>query len=482
VPDPLQEQGKLDEALRFAAAESRRYLAGIDDARVLQAGAEQLINGWSDPMPEAGEGTIATLVELVARGDAAATRSSGPRFFHFVMGGGTPAALGADWLTSAWDQVAYAWASSPLAARLEQVAIGWLRELFELPDAFGGVLTSGATMANFVALSAARNWWGERLGVDVEAQGLRGLPEPLILTSGYVHPSATQAIGMLGLGRASLRRLVRDDVGRLDLDALERELSSAQSPAIVIANAGEVNAGDFDPIADVADLAERHRAWLHVDGAFGLFARLSPATRALTDGVERADSVISDGHKWLNVPYDCGFAFVREAERLPRALNVGAPYLPVAEGARPSFGFMAPENSRRARALAVWATLRAYGRSGYRAMVERHVSLARHLAERVDAAPEPERLAGVPLNIVCFRARPDGCPEDRLDKLNRSLGEALLADGRIVAGTTTYAGKVALRPAIVNWRTERKDVELIVDVVRELVADVVREQVATQEA
>lgn len=482
MPDPLQEQGELDEALRFAAAESRRYLAGIDDARVLQAGAEQLINGWSDPMPEAGEGTIATLVELVARGDAAATRSSGPRFFHFVMGGGTPAALGADWLTSAWDQVAYAWASSPLAARLEQVAIGWLRQLFELPDAFGGVLTSGATMANFVALSAARNWWGERLGVDVEAQGLRGLPEPLILTSGYVHPSATQAIGMLGLGRASLRRLVRDDVGRLDLDALERELSSAQSPAIVIANAGEVNAGDFDPIADVADLAERHRAWLHVDGAFGLFARLSPATRALTDGVERADSVISDGHKWLNVPYDCGFAFVREAERLPRALNVGAPYLPVAEEARPSFGFMAPENSRRARALAVWATLRAYGRSGYRAMVERHVSLARHLAERVDAAPELERLAGVPLNIVCFRARPDGWPEDRLDELNRSLGEALLADGRIVAGTTTYAGKVALRPAIVNWRTERKDVELIVDVVRELVADVVREQVATQEA
>jgi glutamate/tyrosine decarboxylase-like PLP-dependent enzyme len=470
VSDPLEERGELDGALQFAAAEARRFLSGIDDARVLEADAEQSIERWSDPMPEAGDGTMATLAELVARGKAAATRSSGPRFFHFVMGGGTPAALGADWLTSAWDQVAYAWASSPLAARLEQVAIGWLRELFELPEAFGGVLTTGATMANFVALSAARNWWAERLGVDVEEDGLHGLPRPLILSSGYLHPSAVQAIGMLGLGHANIRRLVRDDVGRLDVDALERELLSAAGPAIIIANAGEVNAGDFDPIAEMADLAGQHGAWLHVDGAFGLFARLAPATRALTEGVERADSVISDGHKWLNVPYDCGFAFVRDVERLPRALNVGAPYLPSANDARPSFGFMSPENSRRARALAVWATLRAYGRVGYRAMVERHVSLAQHLAERVDAASDLERLAEVSLNIVCFRARPPGWPEHRLDELNRSLGETLLADGRVFAGTTTYSGKVALRPAIVNWRTEREDVDLIVDVVRELIA------------
>jgi glutamate/tyrosine decarboxylase-like PLP-dependent enzyme len=273
---------------------------------------------------------------------------------------------------------------------------------------------------------------------------------------------------MLGFGRGSIRRLARDEVGRLDLGALERELEQAAAPAIVIANAGEVNAGDFDPIADVADLCEGHRAWLHVDGAFGLFARLAPGTRALTEGVERADSVIADGHKWLNVPYDCGFAFVREMERLPRALNVGAAYLPSADDPHPNFGFVAPENSRRARALAVWATLRAYGRAGYRAMVERHVRLARRLAELVDASADLERLADVPLNIVCFRAHPRGIAEDRLNELNTRLGDALRADGRVFVGTTTYGGKTALRPAIVNWRTEMPDVELIVEVVREL--------------
>lgn len=238
----------------------------------------------------------------------------------------------------------------------------------------------------------------------------------------------------------------------------------------MIANAGEVNAGDFDPIADMVDLAERHGAWLHVDGAFGLFARLAPATRALTDGVDRAHSVASDAHKWLNVPYDCGFAFVRESERLPRALNVGAPYLPSPEDSHPNPGFLAPENSRRARALAVWATLRAYGREGHRAMVERHLALAQRLADGVDAAPELERLAEVPLNIVCFRARPAACPEARLDELNGRLGDAVRADGRVFVGTTTYAGRTALRPAIVNWQTTPADVDLLLEVVRELTA------------
>jgi glutamate/tyrosine decarboxylase-like PLP-dependent enzyme len=294
------------------------------------------------------------------------------------------------------------------------------------------------------------------------------LAPALILSSGYLHPSDVQAVGMLGFGRGSIRRLVRDDVGRLDLVTLERELKQASAPVIVIANAGEVNAGDFDPIADVADLCERYAAWLHVDGAFGLFARLTPGTRALTEGVERADSIASDGHKWLNVPYDCGFAFVREMERLPRALNVGAPYLPAPDDPHPNFGFISPENSRRARALAVWATLRAYGRAGYREMVERHTRLARHLAQLVDACPELERLAEVPLNIVCFRAHPPGFSEEQLNDFNSRIGDALLADGRVSVGTTTYAGKAALRPAIVNWRTDIPDVKLIVDVTCEL--------------
>jgi glutamate/tyrosine decarboxylase-like PLP-dependent enzyme len=471
VPDPLDEHDQLAEALDFAAGAAQRYLIEIDQARILRPDFEKTIDGWTDAMPETGDGTLAALRELAARGASAATRSSGPRFFHFVMGGGTPAALGADWLTSTYDQVAFAWASSPLAARLEQVALDWLRQLFELPREFGGVLTSGATMANFVALAAARNWWPERYGVDVEEQGLRGLPEPVIVSSGYLHPSAAQAIGMLGFGRGSIRRLTSDAAGRIDLEAVERALqAAAPAPAILIANAGEVNAGDFDPIVDFADLADRYDAWLHVDGAFGLFARLAPEARDLADGVERAHSVIADAHKWLNVPYDCGFAFVREVERLPRALNVGAPYLPSAADPHPSFGFIAPESSRRARALSVWATLRAYGRDGHRAMVRRHLALAQHLATRVDAAPELERLAEVRLNIVCFRVHPEGWPDERLDALNRDVGAALLADGRVFAGTTTYAGKVALRPAIVNWRTREEDVDLLVDVVRELAA------------
>jgi glutamate/tyrosine decarboxylase-like PLP-dependent enzyme len=469
VTDPLFERDQLDAGLELAARIARSYLESIGRERVLSPDTEAAIGRWGDSMPEEGVGTLSALTELGDRAREAATRSSGPRFFHFVMGGGTPAALGADWLTSAYDQVAFAWASSPLGARLEQVAVDWLRQLFELPADFGGVLTTGATMANFVALAAARNWWGELQGVDVESDGVVGLPPALILSSGYLHPSAIQAIGMLGFGRANIRRLARDDVGRLDLAALERELEDAAGPAIVIANAGEVNAGDFDPIAKIADLCDRHTAWLHVDGAFGLFARLAPSTRSLTEGVERADSVISDGHKWLNVPYDCGFAFVREIERLPRTLNVGAAYLPSPDDPHPNFGFVSPENSRRARSLTVWATLRAYGRSGYREMIERHIALARYLAGRVDSASELERLADVPLNIVCFRAHPPGLSEAQLNELNDRLGAAIRADGRVFVGTTTYAGKTALRPAIVNWQTRSTDIDLLVDVTRELI-------------
>ena len=469
MSDPLHARDEVDAALEAAARDALAYLRDIDDAHVLRPGSAAAPEAWRQALPEAGNGTLPSVEELARRGHESATRSSGPRFFHFVTGGGTPAALAADWLTSTYDQSAFTWASSPLAAALEQVAVDWLRQLFELPEDFGGVLVTGATMANFTGLAAARRWWAERQGVDVDDAGLAELPRPAILTSGYVHSSAVQAVGMLGLGRASIERLTRDGVGRLDLDALRRRLEELDGFAIVIANAGEVNAGDFDPIAEMAEPAEAHGAWLHVDGAFGLFARLAPATRHLTEGVEQADSIAADGHKWLNVPYDCGFAFVRDPARLAQALNVGAPYLPSPDDPHPNFGFTAPENSRRARALAVWATLHAYGRNGYREMVERHLALAQHLARRVDAEPELERLAEVPLNIVCFRAKPSGVPEQELDDLNRELGTELLADGRVFAGTTVYEGKVAFRPAIVNWRTEERDVDLLVDVLLELI-------------
>jgi glutamate/tyrosine decarboxylase-like PLP-dependent enzyme len=471
MADPLELRAELEPALTLAAREAADYVQALAGEPVLDPASERLLEGFDAPLPEQGSGALDALSELAERGRATATRSSGPRFFHFVMGGTTPAALGADWLTSAFDQVAFGWASSPLGAKLEGIAVQWLRQLFELPTEFAGVLVSGATMANFTGLIAARNWWADELGFDADEAGLAGSPRPRILSSGYIHPSAVQAIGMLGLGQAAVERLTRDAAGRLDLEALAAALEAGEGPAIVVANAGEVNAGDFDPIAAIAELTSQHGAWLHVDGAFGLFARLAPESRALTEGVELADSITVDAHKWLNVPYDCGVSFVREPARLARALNVGAPYLPSPDDPRPNPGFLTPENSRRSRALAVWATLRAYGRDGYRAMVERHLRLARRLAERVDATPELERLAEVQLNIVCFRARLPDVDEVELDQLNRRLGEALLADGRVFAGTTVYEGRVAFRPAIVNWQTTEADVEMLIDVLLELIEE-----------
>jgi len=467
MADPVELRAELDRTLELAAEAASGYAAAAPDEPVLAPGIEDALARISGPLPEQGSGAPEAVSELAALGAEAATRSSGPRFFHFVMGGTTPAALGADWLTSAYDQIALGWASSPFATKVEGVAVQWLRELFELPDAFDGALVTGATMANFTGLVAARSWWAEQHGVDADATGLAAAPAPLILSSGYVHPAAVQAVGMLGLGRESVRRLSVDAIGRLDLGALERELAGG-SPAIVIANAGEVNNGDFDPIADMVARCREHNAWLHVDAAFGLFARLAPESRELAEGIELADSITVDAHKWLNVPYDCGVVFVRERERLVDALSIGAPYLPSPDDPRPHTSSLTPENSRRARGLAVWATLRAYGRDGHREMVERHLRLARHLAATVVARPELELLAEPRLNIVCFRARPAGAAEDALDEINRRLGEALLEDGRVFCGTTVYDGKVAFRPAIVNWQTGEADVEALVDVLVEL--------------
>ena len=463
------DRSELDPALALVVERVRAHLASLDESPVHGEGFEEAAWAFGGPLPEEGHGALATLERLAGPGLDAAVASAGPRNFHFVTGGVTPAALGADWLASALDQNSFAWIETPLGSQLERVALGWLRELFGLPAEWGGVLTTGATQANFVALAAARRWWGERHGVDVDQEGLPGLPPVPVFAGGYVHSTALKAIGMLGIGRGSVRILTRDDVGRIDVEAVDAALTElGGAPALILATAGEVNAADFDPIPALADLAEKHGAWLHVDGAFGLFARVSPEHAALADGVERADAVIADGHKWLNVPYDCGFAFVRRPELLFPIFNATAAYLPLEDPKRPNFGFLAPESSRRARSLAVWATLDAYGRRGYRELVERNCAQARRCAELVDAAPDLERMADVSLNIVCFRLRPPGVPEEELDALNTRAGEQLLADGTVYAGTTRYGGKVAFRPAFVNWRTRDEDVELLVETIRAL--------------
>ncbi len=471
VGHSLPSREEIEETLRLFMAAAQTYLERLDGEPALPPHPEEALALFHEPLPEEGEGSVGALRRLIMGGYGAIGNTSGPRCFHFVIGGATPAALGADLLATAFDQVAYTWITSPIGVELELVSLGWLKDLFGIPASWSGVLTTGASMANFVGLAAARQWWGELQGVDVSERGMAGLPPIPVFASGYIHASDTKCLALLGIGRQNIQVLARDATGRLDVDRLDSALrAQAGKPAILIAVAGEVNAGEFDPIDVMADLAHRHGAWLHVDGAFGLFAALPDRTKALVRGVERADSVTADGHKWLNVPYDCGFSFVRDVGLMGKAFAYTADYLPRPDDPRPTMGAIGPESSRRARSLAVWATLRAYGRAGYRAMIERHLDLAQHLARRVDEAPDLERLAEVPLNIVCFRYRPvDRALDDAaLDTLNARIGEEVLRDGRVLVGTTRYAGRIAFRPAIANWRSGPEDLDELVAVIREL--------------
>jgi glutamate/tyrosine decarboxylase-like PLP-dependent enzyme len=474
--DPLKEQAETLAALRQVLDAAGPYLDRLPERLVYDRTAEPLLGELDGTLPEHGAGTQAAVGTLLRVGTATATASAGPRFYHFVIGGSTPAALAADWVVSLLDQNAFVRASSRFADAVERVTLDWLRQLVGLPAGWGGALTASATFANLTSLALATHWWAQRYGVDVTSAGLTGLPRMPVLSGGYLHPSARKALQMLGHGRDTVEVYARDDTGRLDLAAVRRRLGElGGAAAVLIGTAGEPDAGEFDPLADLAELAEEFGAWLHVDGAFGLFAALSPRTAHLTAGVERADSIAADAHKWLNVPYESGFALVREPDRLGDAFGMpGAPYLPGPDDPRGGYGLLGPESSRRARALPIWATLAAYGRTGYRELVERHCDLAAHLAATVDAAPDLERLAEVPLNVVCFRYRPTGRSEPELNQINRRLGEALLDDGRVFAGTTVYGGRVALRPAISNWRTTAADLDFLVDVVRELGAGAAR--------
>ncbi|WP_106399699.1 pyridoxal phosphate-dependent decarboxylase family protein [Actinocorallia populi] len=477
MDDPFAEAGAAAAPLELVLRAAGPYLDGLPDRRVHDRSADALLAELDGPLPDRGDGALASVERLLEIGTRAATHSSGPRFFHLVVGGSTPAAMAGDWTTSLLDQAGGMWVASPLAAQVETTVLRWLKDLFGIPLSYGGVLTPSATLAHVTGLACARTWWGERHGVDVASQGLAGLPPMPVFSSGLVHPSTRKALQILGHGRDTLRTFARDDIGRIDLAALEAALAGLDgAPAVIVGNVGDVHGGDSDPITDLADLAARYGCWLHVDAAFGMFAALSPRTSHMTAGVERADSITADGHKWLNVPYESGFSFIRDPALQPRAFgDWGVPYLPEAGGDQVNYNTLGPESSRRARALPIWATLRAYGRDGYREMVERHLDVAAHLGVLIEQDPDLELLAPVRLNIVCFRYRPAGVPEDRLNDLNTRLGEALLADGRVYAGTSTYRGMKVFRPAIVNWRTTPADVELLLQVLHELGPTLVRE-------
>jgi len=458
-----------DALARDIGAMLQPLISGLDHRIALPPDSAAALAELEEALPLTGSGMRATLDRLLDLNARAGANTSGPKSFHFVIGGCTPAALGADLLATACDTLTYTWLTSPIGVMMEIRALAWLRELFGLPTNWSGVMVTGGTMANFVGLAAGRQWWGEQQGFDVSEIGLSGQPPMPVLTSGFVHAATRKCLAMQGIGWGHVRVYRRDEVGRVDLPGLEAGLQLLNGePAIVVVNAGEVNAGEFDPVEDIIAIARQHNTWVHVDGAFGLFARVSPRTEHLVRGVERADSVAVDGHKWLNVPYDSGYAFVRDHGLMARAFRYTADYLPAEDDPRPTMGAIAPESSRRARSFAVWATLAAYGREGQRRIVEHCLDMAQHLAERIGQTDDLELMGTVPLNIVPFRYHPAGLSDAELDGLNQRLGVAVLADGRFLVGTSRLGPRTIFRPAFSNWRTRREDVDEFVAVIREL--------------
>ena len=477
LTDQLRDEAR--ELVSRLAVQLDLAVANADARPAMPRGAAQALEVLNEPLPRQGVGAQAALETLLELQERAGTNTAGPRCYHFVIGGNTPAAHGADLVAAAFDVITYTWILSPVGVRMELKALDWLKELFGLPAGMGAVMVSGATMANFVGLAAARQWWGEQLGFDVSATGLAGRPQMPVLTSGYVHAATRKVLALQGIGREQIREFRADARGRLDLPAFEAALAELRgAPAVVVINAGEVNAGDFDPVAQMMAAARRHHCWVHVDGAFGLFAALSPRTAHLIEGFEQADSVAVDGHKWLNVPYDSGYAFVRDPALMARAFRYSADYLPAENDPRPTPGALGPESSRRGRSFAVWATLKAYGRDGHRRIVEHGLDIARHFADVVDRTPDLERMAEVPLNIVAFRFNPGGLDDPALDALNRTLGDRVLDDGRFLVGTSRLGERTIFRPAFCNWRTRFEDVEELARVILELGHQLLAERAA----
>lgn len=449
--------------------ELKNVILETDERMALPPGSESALADFYEALPNGGDGARATIDRLLELNASANGNCGGPKCFHFVIGGSTPAAMAADLLATAFETVTYTWLLSPVGVQMEVQALNWLKEIFGLPKAWPGVMVTGASMANFVCLAAARQWWGEELGFDVSETGLSGQPQMPVITSGFVHASTLKVLAVQGVGRGNVQRCVRDDFGRADLDAMRNALDLiGGKPALVIVNAGEVNAGEFDPVLEMIELARQHNTWIHVDGAFGMFARISPRIAHLVEGVEKADSVTVDGHKWLNVPYDSGYAFVRDYGLMARAFRYSADYLPVEDQERPTFGAIGPESSRRARSFAVWATLKAYGRDGHRRIVEHTLDVAQHFAEQVRNTEKLELVNDVQLNIVAFRYNPGGMSDDALNEFNERLGDAVLADGRFLVGTSRIGSKTIFRPAFSNWRTRFSDVEEFAEVIVEL--------------
>jgi glutamate/tyrosine decarboxylase-like PLP-dependent enzyme len=421
------------------------YLEGVD-ARPVAPTPEAVaaLGALRGPLPPGPTSAEAVLHLLHEYGSPATVAKGSGRYFGFVNGGCLPAALAAAWLVSAWDQNAAFFVQSPTAITLEEIALDWVRELLGLPEGTGGAVVTGATMANFTALAAARHALLTRAGWDVEADGLFGAPEITVVVGDEVHPSLLKALGMLGLGRKRVVRVPVDGQGRMRADALPH----LDGRTILCLQAGNVNTGAFDPAAAICPAARAAGAWIHVDGAFGLWAAASPEYRKWTKGFELADSWATDGHKWPNIGYDCGIALVKDPKDLRAAMSVKASYLELGEKREPSD--YNPELSRRARGVELWAGLRSLGRSGMAEIVERTSSHARRFAAGLKAAGY-QVLNGVVINQVLVSF---GKPERTLATIAR-----LQADGTCWCGSTVWQGQTAMRISVSSWATTKEDVD-----------------------
>ncbi|MBC7991110.1 MAG: aspartate aminotransferase family protein, partial [Luteimonas sp.] len=372
----------MRDLLTDAAERAIGYLQGLDARAVAPApAAVAALDGFDTPLPDAGSDAGEVIALLDRLGSPATMAMAGSRFFGFVIGGALPVTVAASWLATAWDQNTGLYNSTPATSRLEQVALRWLVELFGLPSGTGGAFVTGATVANFTALAAARHAVLQHAGWNVEANGLFGAPEVTIVVGKEAHPSVIKSLGLLGFGRDRIVHVPVDGQGRLRADALP----TLSGPAIVCAQVGNVNTGACDPVAEIRTRLRGSDAWLHVDGAFGLWAAATPTLASAVRGVEVADSWATDAHKWLNVPYDSGLAFVRDAEALRAAMAITADYLPTASEFRNPSDYT-PELSRRARGVEIWAALRGLGRQGVAELVERNCRQARRFAEGLRAA------------------------------------------------------------------------------------------------
>jgi len=430
-------QQTAERAISYLDNLGDRSVAPSADAIAKLAALDQPLN----EQPTAPEEVIDSLDEICS---PATMAMAGPRFFGFVIGGALPVTLAANWLAGAWDQNTGLFSPTPGTSQLEQVALNWLLDLFDLPRESGGGFVTGATMANFSALAAARHALLRREGWNVEADGLFGAPVITVVVGEEAHPTLFKSLGLLGLGRNRVVKVPVDSQGRMRADALP----SFSGPTIVCVQAGNVNTGAFDPFTEICARAHASGAWIHVDGAFGLWATAAPSTAALANGLADADSWATDFHKWLNVPYDSGIAIVRDREALRAAMAITAEYLPTSEFRNPSD--LTPELSRRARGLEVWAALRSLGRAGVAELIGRNCRQARRFAEGLEAAGF-KVLNEVVLNqvLVAFG------DAETTNRVIRGIQE----DGTCWCGGTVWQGQTAMRISVSSWATTDDDVE-----------------------